>query len=44
VDAAVAIVSHETYHQLVVRRGWSPDDYRAWLGRGVVHILTDDAR
>jgi len=44
VDAAVAIVSHETYHQLVVRRGWSRADYRAWLARSVVHVLTDDAR
>ena len=32
-DILWAIAAEDTYQRLVVERGWSPDDYEAWLRR-----------
>jgi len=32
-DICVALERPEIYEELVLTRGWSPDQYQRWLGR-----------
>ena len=38
-DVAWSIAGDESYHGLVVDRGWSPERWEAWLGETLVRLL-----
>ena len=38
-DVAWSIEGDESYHGLVVDRGWSPERWEAWLGETLVRLL-----
>jgi hypothetical protein len=41
-DILWALTGGELYRLLVLERGWSPDEYEAWLGEVLVQTLTKE--